>query len=341
MRPSRSSGVCRATGRARRLRRRRTERRRGIPAVHRRIAVRQSSTGTPATRCSGPRPMSWCLRITTAMAGSIYQVFDISPTPVWLGMSLATGIQIVGDYYGLPGDIPVPHAAIRNATAMMPPRRRSRPWRPWFAAVISIPTAAAISPCIGRPPARGSRGGRSTVHHQHRDDVRHRRDTPVPGDYDGDGRLTAPSTRRRAVSGQSRSTFGGVYAVQWGLDGDVPVPADYDGDGRTDLAVFRPVNGVWYIVQSSSNNTTWSSAQWGLNGDVPAPADYDGDGLTDLAVFRPATGVWHILRSIPASRLSWRSAGACPATSGYRVTTTVTRGPISPSSVRSTACGTS
>ncbi|MCO5334423.1 MAG: VCBS repeat-containing protein [Pyrinomonadaceae bacterium] len=59
---------------------------------------------------------------------------------------------------------------------------------------------------------------------------------------------------------------------------------DFDGDGKTDLAVFRPSEGNWY-VQGSTNG--FSATHWGLATDTIAPGDYDGDGKTDFAVFRP------------------------------------------------------
>ena len=85
--------------------------------------------------------------------------------------------------------------------------------------------------------------------------------------------------------------------AQWGESIDFPVPGDYDGDGKTDLAIFRPATGTWWILQSSSTYSTYQSQQWGESTDVPVPGDYDGAGKTDLAIFRPATGTWWILQS--------------------------------------------
>jgi len=82
--------------------------------------------------------------------------------------------------------------------------------------------------------------------------------------------------------------WGGQMPVtDWGRAGDVPVPADYDGDGLTDLAIWRPGDGMWWIIKTGSNQ--WSQQQWGTYGDIPVPADYDGDNEIDYAVYRPST----------------------------------------------------
>jgi sugar lactone lactonase YvrE len=76
----------------------------------------------------------------------------------------------------------------------------------------------------------------------------------------------------------------------------LPQPAaDFDSDEKTDVAIFRPSTGTWFVLNSS--NGSYSAHNWGANGDVPVPADYDGDGTVDIAIFRPSAGIWWIKTS--------------------------------------------
>jgi hypothetical protein len=72
-------------------------------------------------------------------------------------------------------------------------------------------------------------------------------------------------------------------------------PADFDGDGRTDISVWRPSTGVWWITNSANNSV--NTFLFGTDGDRIAPGDYDGDGRTDYAVFRPSTNTWYAFLS--------------------------------------------
>ena len=78
-----------------------------------------------------------------------------------------------------------------------------------------------------------------------------------------------------------------AFSTKFGLKDDIPVPGDYDGDGDADVAVFRPSTGKWFIQNQFS-------VSFGLEDDIPVPADYDGDGDTDIAVFRPSAGKWFV-----------------------------------------------
>ncbi len=55
--------------------------------------------------------------------------------------------------------------------------------------------------------------------------------------------------------------------MQFGISEDIPVAGNYDGDNKTDIAVFRPSTGVWYILRSTDGG--FQATHFGLTGDVP------------------------------------------------------------------------
>lgn len=96
--------------------------------------------------------------------------------------------------------------------------------------------------------------------------------------------------------------------------------ADFDGDGKTDVSVYRPNEGNWYLNRSTAG---FSATKWGLSTDVPTPGDYDGDRKADLTVFRPSDDAsqpdFYILRSADStfSFVSWGLVGDKPLIADY------------------------
>jgi len=44
---------------------------------------------------------------------------------------------------------------------------------------------------------------------------------------------------------------------------------DYDKDGKSDIALWRPSNGNYFVLRSSSNFSTFYAYPFGQNGDIP------------------------------------------------------------------------
>jgi FG-GAP-like repeat len=74
-----------------------------------------------------------------------------------------------------------------------------------------------------------------------------------------------------------------------------PYLYDFDGSGKTDLTVWRPSEGNWWVNLNSA--APIRITQWGSPGDVPVAGDFDGDGMSDYAVWRPSEGNWYIIFS--------------------------------------------
>jgi hypothetical protein len=129
-------------------------------------------------------------------------------------------------------------------------------------------------------------------------------DYRLGGDYTGDGRADYVAFTANGglwnVRGSSPWPATGFFAppgpdpIVWGQTADIPVPGDYDGDAITDIAVWRPSEGRWYLRRSALGPF---DVQWGVSTDKPVPGDYDGDGKTDVTVFRASDNTWRTFTS--------------------------------------------
>jgi endonuclease/exonuclease/phosphatase family metal-dependent hydrolase len=130
-----------------------------------------------------------------------------------------------------------------------------------------------------------------------------------------DGSGTMPSDHRPVMA-----TFQvGTAAVTVTTVPTVRPRADFDGDKKSDLSVYRPNTGEWFVSRSGGAGTL--QAVWGQPalGDLPVAGDYDGDGRQDMAVFRTTNATWYTRdTSTGAGRsIQWGTWGDVPVAGDY------------------------
>ncbi|TWU50957.1 Calx-beta domain protein [Rubripirellula tenax] len=125
-------------------------------------------------------------------------------------------------------------------------------------------------------------------------------DTPLTGDFNGDGSTDLAVVRNNHASGMldwyfDYSANGTLDATRhFGLLGDKAVAGDFNGDGETDVAVVREnhwTGGLdWYVDYDRAGFAAEDVKRFGNIGDQIVPGDFDGNGRTDFGVARNENG---------------------------------------------------
>jgi hypothetical protein len=81
--------------------------------------------------------------------------------------------------------------------------------------------------------------------------------------------------------------------------GDLPVSGDWNGTGTSNIGIFRPATGEWFL--DFNGDGQWKNCKFdkclksfGEVGDRPITADWTGDGRAKVGLYRPATGEWFL-----------------------------------------------
>lgn len=136
-------------------------------------------------------------------------------------------------------------------------------------------------------------------------------DTPVIGDWDGNGTSNIGVFRRDAAPVfHLKRPKRAALDITYGRPTDQPISGDWDGDGRVDVGVRRPGSMAFLLRKSNGTSTT---IPLGRLSDFALTGDWNGDGRTDLGVWHPSTRVFTLRTSAGAiSTLTFGSLGDRP-----------------------------
>jgi hypothetical protein len=127
-------------------------------------------------------------------------------------------------------------------------------------------------------------------------------DTPLLGDWDGDGRAN-PGVRNPATKTFRLKTGRKTTEIKFGGRPDLAIVGDWDGDGTWEVGTRRSTSNLFRLRAADG---TVTKVRLGDADDLPVTGDWDGDGVTDLGVYDSATATF-TLRRVDDTGMEWLS----------------------------------
>lgn len=214
---------------------------------------------------------------------------------LWLRMGTALDRPVVGDWDGDgKADIAIfgrqwerdPDVIVEDPGLPTPANTRRRDY-------VRSETYVALEPEQERVLRRGSRGPMRADAIDHVFRYGEQPDTPIAGDWNGDG-IDSIAVFRAGLwmldsDGDGRLTERDDK-VQFGQPGDIPIAGDWNGDGITDLGVVR--GDLWIIDSDGDRRLTGNDLQIRIpkpSADArPVVGDWDGDGSDEFGWYDAA-----------------------------------------------------
>ena len=125
-------------------------------------------------------------------------------------------------------------------------------------------------------------------------------DTPVVGDWDGDGYANL-GVRRATDRSFYLSLPSGTVGFKMGNRSDLPVAGDWNGDRLWEVGVRKADSNVFRLRKPDGHAY---AVRLGKASDIPVTGDWNGDGTTDLGVY-DITKARFTLRIQDANGLVW------------------------------------
>jgi hypothetical protein len=141
-------------------------------------------------------------------------------------------------------------------------------------------------------------------------------DTPVAGDWDGNGAVNIGVLRRSRIPQFVLKRPGKpTLAISYGRGGDEPVTGDWDGNGVDDVGVRRPGLKAFLLRQADGSTTRINFGQ--VSG-VGLTGDWDGNGRTEVGLYHPGSRIFSLRSATGAvKKVTLGAVGDLPITGDW------------------------